>query len=50
MHPLIRWTIIVFVALVFLAPVLAADALGAAIGAAQSAIESLETFGNAVGK
>jgi hypothetical protein len=50
MHPYLRWTLIVFVALMFLAPLLAADIFHGAVDAVQTMIASLKIFGDAVGK
>lgn len=43
-----RWAVLIFVILLFTAPLLAADIVQAIIGAIQTAIGSLETFGEAV--
>lgn len=48
MHPVIKWSLIIFVIMVFVAPLLAADTAQAIIAGIQGAIESLKTFGSAV--
>lgn len=43
-----RWAILIFVVILFTAPLLAADIVAAIIAAIQTAIASLQTFGSAV--
>jgi hypothetical protein len=47
-NPLARWSLIIFLILLFTAPLLAADILGAVIAGIQGAIDSLKIFGDAV--
>lgn len=48
MHPMMKWGLILFAVILFTAPLLAADILGAILAGIQGAIASLQTFGNAV--
>lgn len=48
MHPTVRWILIAFVALMFLAPALAADVAGGMVDAVQDGIANLKIFGDQV--
>lgn len=48
MHPVLKWSLILFVVIVLTAPTLGAQLLGAGVDAVQAAIASLQTFGQAV--
>lgn len=47
-NPLVRWGLILFAVILFAAPLLAADIALAIISGIQTAIDSLETFGEKV--
>jgi len=48
MHPVLKWSLILFAAIVFTAPTLGAQILGAGVDAIQGAIHSLQVFGASV--
>lgn len=47
-HPLVRWSLIIFVLLILTTPILAADIASAAIEGIQTALANLGTFGSSV--
>jgi hypothetical protein len=48
MHPLVKWSLILFAIIVLTAPTLGAQILGAGVDAVQGAIAALQVFGSAV--